>query len=78
MLRFLNGFRDTSFQVITLDSQEMVYHYELTLKMEAGGSSETLVAIYQTIWHHVVEDSDLTQLLVWKCGILVIVDALVS
>jgi hypothetical protein len=29
-----------------------------TLKMEAVGSSETLVPIYQSIWCHIPEDSD--------------------
>jgi hypothetical protein len=33
------------------------------MKMEAAGSSETLVPIYQAIWCHVPEDSDLNSYL---------------
>jgi hypothetical protein len=33
--------------------------YTFTLKMEAEGSSETLVTLYQTTRHHIPEDSDL-------------------
>lgn len=29
------------------------------LKMEMGGSPETLVPICQTTWHHILEDHDL-------------------
>jgi hypothetical protein len=31
--------------------------YSSTLKLKAAGFSETLVNIYQTIWHHIPEDS---------------------
>jgi hypothetical protein len=30
-----------------------------TLQMEAEGSSETLVSIYQTTWHYIPEDCNL-------------------
>lgn len=33
--------------------------YSSTLKLEAASFSETLVLIYQTVWHHVPEDSAL-------------------
>jgi hypothetical protein len=31
-----------------------------TLNMEAIGSSETLVLVYQTLWHHILEDRNIS------------------
>jgi hypothetical protein len=39
--------------------------YPSALKMEASGSSKTLVILYQATWHHISEGSDIIVAAMW-------------
>jgi hypothetical protein len=45
--------------VITEEEDAATISREVTLKMEAAGSPETLVSFYKTTWHHIPEDNSL-------------------